>query len=594
MSALRKYKKGKYLGKGSYGAAILVGLKADPSQKYVIKEIAIERLNESEREAALMEATVLNQMNHSNITRYIESFVENSKLYIVMEYANGGDLSEAIQRCKKTNARIAEDEVMRIFVQICLALKHVHDRNILHRDLKSSNIFLTTKGIVKLGDFGIAKVLDDSEDQARTQIGTPYYLSPEICESRPYGRQSDIWSLGVVLYELVVLEVPFQGTSLQQLTQRILYFEPNWIPIAKNYSPELLVLSKSLLSKDPTGRPSARDIVKTPLTTVHISELLSHTIKAGRKGGLKAEQPISIIDVEEADAHIERERERMKQEEEQELVAENARQMEEVAKEKMKQQEMSPQDSEQQTPVPGKTDYEHDHEHDQDRAKWWVPSPRVRPLSAVAEEAPNEKPKRSVSDIKASPSPRVSLLPDLPKSPRPAAENRVIEKQALDSDHGRGVIACVLPPVAGAEAAPKSSHGLPAEHSPYIALVARLAEANHSELGPEAIPSLLQENKEKAEKFKARIEAVQRGGGGGIGVGVSDGVRSTQQDEPLGGDPMAIDKHEGVDGRVSEDCEDRLSPDPQLSSSPRLGVQDGQALQELLPKRKGWGRPPRN
>lgn len=83
--------------------------------------------------------------------------------------------------------------------QICLALKHVHDHNILHRDLKSQNIFLTQKGIVKLGDFGIAKVLDATEGQAQTQIGTPYYLSPEICESKPYGRKSDVWSLGTDL-----------------------------------------------------------------------------------------------------------------------------------------------------------------------------------------------------------------------------------------------------------------------------------------------------------------------------------------------------------------------------------------------------------
>lgn len=115
---------------------------------------------------------------------------------------------------------------MRIFVQICLALKHVHNNNILHRDLKSQNIFLTSKAIVKLGDFGIAKVLDATDDQAKTQIGTPYYLSPEICESKPYGRASDVWSLGVVLFELAALEMPFQAPSLPMLVQRICYSEP--------------------------------------------------------------------------------------------------------------------------------------------------------------------------------------------------------------------------------------------------------------------------------------------------------------------------------------------------------------------------------
>jgi len=135
---------------------------------------------------------------------------------------------------------------MRIFVQICLAMKHVHDRNILHRDLKSQNIFLTSKGIVKLGDFGIAKVLDASEDQARTQIGTPYYLSPEICESRPYGRQSDMWSLGVVLYELLALELPFQANSMPALVHRIVSVEPKFEPISI-YSEALTELVSSIL-----------------------------------------------------------------------------------------------------------------------------------------------------------------------------------------------------------------------------------------------------------------------------------------------------------------------------------------------------------
>jgi serine/threonine protein kinase len=215
-------------------------------------------------------------MHHSNIAMYVESFVENSKLYIVMEYADGGDLTGAVQRRKTANQPWQEDEVMRIFVQICLALKHVHDQNILHRDLKSQNIFLTSNGIVKLGDFGIAKVLDASGDQARTQIGTPYYLSPEICESKPYDRSSDIWSLGthhevclkntiqnpstlhfnnhifilsfvssfqgVVLYELLCLELPFTAQSLPALVIKICSSDPNWVKIESTYTPLILAL----------------------------------------------------------------------------------------------------------------------------------------------------------------------------------------------------------------------------------------------------------------------------------------------------------------------------------------------------------------
>jgi NIMA (never in mitosis gene a)-related kinase len=101
--------------------------------------------------------------------------------------------------------------VLNWFTQICLALKHVHDRKILHRDLKSQNIFLTKKGMIKLGDFGIARVLSDTKSKAKTVVGTPYYLSPEIIKSEPYSFKSDIWSLGVLLYEMCALTPPFNA-----------------------------------------------------------------------------------------------------------------------------------------------------------------------------------------------------------------------------------------------------------------------------------------------------------------------------------------------------------------------------------------------
>jgi NIMA (never in mitosis gene a)-related kinase len=237
--SLAKYRKVKYLGKGSYGSAILVSLKSNPKQTFVIKEILIGHLKKQEQDSAKKEVDVLRKMKHSNITEFFESFIENSKLYIVMEHADAGDLSAAINRRKTGMQYWPEDEVMRIFVQICLALKHVHNHNVLHRDLKSQNIFLTSKGIVKLGDFGIAKVLDNYEAIAQTQIGTPYYLSPEICDSQPYGRPSDIWALGVVLYELLALELPFQASSLPALVVKIVTGEPNWNKIESLYSPSL-------------------------------------------------------------------------------------------------------------------------------------------------------------------------------------------------------------------------------------------------------------------------------------------------------------------------------------------------------------------
>ena len=125
--SLKEYKKVKYLGKGSYGAAILVHLRRNKQEKFVIKEVVIGHMKEVEKESTMNEVAVLRQMHHSNIAMYKESFIEGSRLYIVMEYADGGDLSGAIARRKEGGTPWPENEIMRIFVQICLALKHVHE-----------------------------------------------------------------------------------------------------------------------------------------------------------------------------------------------------------------------------------------------------------------------------------------------------------------------------------------------------------------------------------------------------------------------------------------------------------------------------------
>jgi NIMA (never in mitosis gene a)-related kinase len=99
----------------------------------------------------------------------------------------------------------------------------VHDRKILHRDLKSQNIFLTGRQkLIKLGDFGIARVLKHTHENARTAIGTPYYLSPEICEGKAYNNKSDMWSLGIVLYEMCTLKCPFDASNLNGLVLKII------------------------------------------------------------------------------------------------------------------------------------------------------------------------------------------------------------------------------------------------------------------------------------------------------------------------------------------------------------------------------------
>jgi NIMA (never in mitosis gene a)-related kinase len=152
----------------------------------VVKEVQTGHMSASDKTAAQKEAKVLSQMRHSNIISYIESFVEGSCLYIAMEHADGGDLSTLLKARAETRDRFTEKKVLSIFTQLLAALRHVHSQHILHRDLKAQNVFLTVAGVVKLGDFGVARVLQATQDCAKTQIGTPFYLAPEIWNGDMY------------------------------------------------------------------------------------------------------------------------------------------------------------------------------------------------------------------------------------------------------------------------------------------------------------------------------------------------------------------------------------------------------------------------
>jgi NIMA (never in mitosis gene a)-related kinase len=144
-------------------------------------------------------------------------------------------------------------------------LKHIHDRKILHRDIKAPNVLLTSTGLIKLGDFGVAKCLNFTIEKAKTFTGTPYYLSPEIVQNLPYSFKSDIWSLGVLLYEICCLKLPFEAKSIPLLTLKIINGE--YKPIPDFYSKELKVLVNSLLRVDHELRPSINEILSKDLIT---------------------------------------------------------------------------------------------------------------------------------------------------------------------------------------------------------------------------------------------------------------------------------------------------------------------------------------
>uniref|UniRef100_A0A2K6TFU0 non-specific serine/threonine protein kinase n=1 Tax=Saimiri boliviensis boliviensis TaxID=39432 RepID=A0A2K6TFU0_SAIBB len=255
---MEKYVRLQKIGEGSFGKAVLVKSTEDGRQ-YVIKEINISRMSSKEREESRREVAVLANMKHPNIVQYRESFEENGSLYIVMDYCEGGDLFKRINAQK--GVLFQEDQILDWFVQICLALKHVHDRKILHRDIKSQNIFLTKDGTVQLGDFGIARVLNSTVELARTCIGTPYYLSPEICENKPYNNKS---------FNLYMFHI---SGSMKNLVLKII--SGSFPPVSLHYSYDLRSLVSQLFKRNPRDRPSVNSILEKGFIAKRIEKFLS-------------------------------------------------------------------------------------------------------------------------------------------------------------------------------------------------------------------------------------------------------------------------------------------------------------------------------
>eukprot|EP00039_Didymoeca_costata_P007607 m.101671 g.101671 ORF g.101671 m.101671 type:complete len:698 (+) comp13751_c0_seq2:108-2201(+) len=257
---MESYEKIRTVGRGAYGVVVLCRRLSDNSL-VIIKEIPVEEMTTEERQAALNEVKVLDMLNHPNIIAYHDSFVQDKALMIVMEYAEGGTIFEYLQA--RHGELLPEKDIMSLFVQMVISIQAIHSHNILHRDLKTQNIMLDRKQkIVKIGDFGISKVLS-SKSKANTVVGTPCYISPELCEGKPYNQKSDIWALGCVLYEMVSLRRAFDAANLPALVLKIM--RGTFAPVSDSYSEDLRKLILSTLHLDPRQRPRPSEILALPI-----------------------------------------------------------------------------------------------------------------------------------------------------------------------------------------------------------------------------------------------------------------------------------------------------------------------------------------
>jgi serine/threonine protein kinase len=178
-----------------------------------------------------------------------------------MEFADRGDLYQKIVQHKKSAILFEESDIWRIFIQLVKGLKSLHDLKILHRDMKSANVFLFSNGSAKLGDLNVSKVA--KRGLGYTQTGTPYYASPEVWKDKPYDNKSDVWSLGCVLYEMITLRPPFRAQNMEGLYNKVCKGQFSRIP--DKFSDDLYKVVQFLLQVNPISRPSCEQILNHPI-----------------------------------------------------------------------------------------------------------------------------------------------------------------------------------------------------------------------------------------------------------------------------------------------------------------------------------------
>ena len=255
------------LGEGSYSTVYKVKRKLD-DQIYALKKVKLLNLNEREKKNSLNEVRILASIKSKYVISYKEAFFDekDSTLGMVMQYADNGDLHQKILEHKKSMKYFDEIEIWKIFIQIVKGLKALHDLQILHRDLKSANVFLFKNGSAKLGDLNVSKVA--KRGLGYTQTGTPYYASPEIWKDLPYDNKSDIWSLGCVLYEMITLHTPFRAKNMDALYKKVLGGDIGKLP--EQFSDDLNQIVQLLLKVNSNKRPNCNDILNNALVKKRI------------------------------------------------------------------------------------------------------------------------------------------------------------------------------------------------------------------------------------------------------------------------------------------------------------------------------------
>ena len=270
-TSLSDFKKERVIGKGSFGSVYLVR-RLEDNKIYALKTVILDKLNKKEQENSVNEVRILASIHNPFVIGYKEAFLDesNNALNIVMEYADDGDLQTKIKKMRHEGGFFKESLIWEYAIQMIKGLKALHDKKIMHRDLKSANIFLFKKNhLCKLGDMNVSKVIKDKV--LLTQTGTPYYASPEVWRDESYSYKSDLWSIGCVIYELCEQHPPFLGKNLDELFEEVCKGKPK--RINRIYSDDLWKMIMMLLQTDVNKRADCDTFLNCKLVKEKINEI---------------------------------------------------------------------------------------------------------------------------------------------------------------------------------------------------------------------------------------------------------------------------------------------------------------------------------
>lgn len=244
----------------------------ETKDEYAYKKIDISDANDDSVKRIKNDMEMLKTLNHPNVILYVNSFFSDDQktLHLFTEYADGGDLQIKLDENKNKKEYFDEGTLLDWLMQICLALKYIHEKNIIHRDIKPSNILLMDN-IAKLGDFGVAKALNSNLKHAKTMVATPQYVAPEIINKQNYSFKADIWSLGVIFFQLMYLNYPFEGSTDEEMQKNIVDGKRKEISISYSYDSKLIELINKMLSKRPEERPTAEEILDNTIISTRMS-----------------------------------------------------------------------------------------------------------------------------------------------------------------------------------------------------------------------------------------------------------------------------------------------------------------------------------